>query len=332
MPTDSSRSQLAAGSTRVHPPALLVYLDAVARAGSIRKAAEGLHVASTALNRRILNLEEELGTPLFERLTHGVRLTAAGEIFMGYVRNSLSDLGSAVSRIEQLRGLVRGEVQLAAAESVTADLLPEAMARFRARHPGVRFRVRSGGTESLVKLLQDDAADLLLAHDPPPDDVLQPLAEWPQSLCALMRPDHPLATRNRLRLADCAPYPVALGEEGFGGRRLVDKVLAANRLQLDVALVASTVQGMVAFTRQTGAVSFQFDIGARHELRLGGLVAVPLSDRAFTGTKLVLAIRRGRRLPTAALHFAEVLRPLVQGTEGTPGAGEIEKAPARAES
>lgn len=315
-----------AGTVRVHPPALLVYLDAVARAGSIRKAAEGLHVASTALNRRILNLEEELGIPLFERLTHGVRLTAAGEIFMGYVRNSLSDLGSAVSQIEQLRGLVRGEVQVAAAESVTADLLPAAMAHFRTRHPGVRFRVRSGGTESLVKQLMDDAVDLLLAHDPPGDDGLQSLAEWPQSLCALMRPDHPLAGRPWLRLADCAAYPVALGEEGFGGRRLIDRAQDASRLKLDVALVASSVQGMVAFTRQTGAVSFQFDVGARPELRQGGLVAIPLSDRAFAGTKLVLAIRRGRRLPIAALRFAEVLRPLVHG------GGEIEKAPARAES
>src|SRR3954465_942622 len=94
-------------AARVHPPALLTYLDAVARAGSIRKAAEGLHVASTALNRRILNLEQEVGTPLFERLSHGVRLTAAGEIFMAYVRSSLSGLSSAVSQIEQLRGLVR---------------------------------------------------------------------------------------------------------------------------------------------------------------------------------------------------------------------------------
>lgn len=329
MPTESSRPPLAASTTRVHPPALLVYLDAVARAGSIRKAAEGLHVASTALNRRILNLEEELGTPLFERLTHGVRLTAAGEIFIGYVRNSLSDLGSAVSRIEQLRGLVRGEVQVAAAESVTADLLPEAMARFRDRHPGVRFRVRSGGTGALVRQLLDDAVDLLLAHDPPGDEALETLAEWPQTLCALMRPDHALASRARLRLADCAPFPVALGEEGFGGRRLIDRVLATSRLQLDVALVASTVQGMVAFTRQTGAVSFQFDVGARHELRRGDLVAVPLTDRALAGTKLMLAIRRGRRLSTAALHFAQLLRPLVQGLHD---AGEIEKAPARAES
>ena len=56
----------------LHPPRAYIYLDAVARAGSIRKAAEKLHVASTALNRMILELEEQAGTPLFERLPRGV--------------------------------------------------------------------------------------------------------------------------------------------------------------------------------------------------------------------------------------------------------------------
>jgi DNA-binding transcriptional LysR family regulator len=311
---------------RVHPPALLVYLDAVARAGSIRKAAEGLHIASTALNRRILNLEEELGTPLFERLSHGVRLTAAGEIFIGYVRSSLGDLASAVSQIEQLRGLVRGEVQVAAAESVTSDLLPQAMARFQAQYPGVRFRVRSGGTDTLLELLMADAVDLMLAHDPPPGDALQVLAELAQPLCAVLRTDHPLAGRPAIRLADCAPHPVALGEESFGGRRLIDKVLTANRLKLNVALVASSVQSMLAYTRQTGAISFQFEVGTRHAVRQGGLVAVALSDRGLGRTRLVLAARRGRALPIAALRFAEQLR----GTLSVPG--EIEKAPPRSKN
>ncbi len=302
-PTDPTSSP----PVRVHPPALLAYLDAVARAGSIRKAAESLHVASTALNRRILNLEDELGTPLFERLPQGVRLTAAGEIFMNYVRNSLHELGSAVSQIEQLRGLVRGQVQLAAAESVTSELLPGVIARFQVRHPGVRFRVRSGGTDALLAHLLADDADLMLAHDPPPDDALQRLAEVPQPMYALLRKDHPLAQRASIRLADCAPHPVALGEESFGGRRLIEQVMQSARLKLDVALVASSVQAMAAYTRHTGAISFQYEVGTRHEVARG-LVALPLTDRPLARSRLVLAARRGRSLPIAAMRFCDLLR------------------------
>ena len=70
----------------------LKYFDEVARAGSIRQAAEALHVAPSSVNRRIQDLEEELGVPLFERLPRGMRLTAAGELFVQYVRGRASAL------------------------------------------------------------------------------------------------------------------------------------------------------------------------------------------------------------------------------------------------
>ena len=88
----------------------LHYVDAVARCGSIRGAAETLHVAASAVNRRIQDLEDELGTPLFERLTRGVRLTAAGELFLGYARRRHADLEQVRSQIEDLRGVRRGRV------------------------------------------------------------------------------------------------------------------------------------------------------------------------------------------------------------------------------
>ena len=70
----------------------LNYFDEVARAGYFRKAAERLHVAPSAVNRRIQDLEAELGLPLFERLPRGMRLTAAGELFMHYVRSREAEL------------------------------------------------------------------------------------------------------------------------------------------------------------------------------------------------------------------------------------------------
>jgi len=296
---------------RVHPPATWVCLDAVARAGSIRKAAERLHMASSALNRRVLQIEDELGTPVFERLAQGVRLTAAGEIFLGHVRQSLTGLEAAVSQIEQLRGLVRGEVRIAAAESVSLSLLPAAIGAFQARHPGVRFRLQLGGTQRLMADLLADQADLLLAHDPPEDEALQRLAELPQALCAVLRPDHPLAGRSGLRLADCAAWPVALGDESHGGRRLIDGLLQRSRLQLNVALVASSVQAMLAHTRETGVISFQFAVGTLREVARGEVVAVPLVDRALARNRLVLAVRRGRTLPIAALRFGRTLQDVL---------------------
>src|ERR1700688_1008634 len=76
--------------SRLRPPRLLTYVDAVARYGSIRKAAAALNIASSALNRQILDLEVDLGAPLFERLPRGVRVTSAGEAFLVYARDRKS--------------------------------------------------------------------------------------------------------------------------------------------------------------------------------------------------------------------------------------------------
>jgi DNA-binding transcriptional LysR family regulator len=291
----------------LHPPRHYTYLDAVARAGSIRKAAEKLHVASTALNRKILEIEAEVGTPLFERLPRGVRLTAAGELLVAAVRRGIADLRSAASQIEQLRGLVRGTVRVGGAESVATDYMPQAIAHYQESHPGVQFQLLSGVTGQLVAALLRDDVELVMVHDPQPSEGVRVLTALPQPLCAMLRPDHPLASRPSLRLADCADYPLALGDASFGSRRLIDAVCAQSRIALKVALEASAVQTLKEFTLRTGAISFQFEIGTRREARRGEIVAIPLRDRAFLGSQLVLATRAGRVLPMATMSFLEGL-------------------------
>ena len=118
---------------RLRPPVCLTYVDAVARHGSIRKAADTLNVASSALNRQILDLEKDFGSALFERLPRGVRLTAAGEVFLAYTRQAISELKAVESQVEQLRGLVRGQVGVAAVELVAGELLPSAITHSRRR-------------------------------------------------------------------------------------------------------------------------------------------------------------------------------------------------------
>ncbi|MDP1293692.1 LysR substrate-binding domain-containing protein, partial [Klebsiella variicola] len=79
----------------------------------------------------------------------------------------ISELKVAESRIEQLHGLVHGQVNVAAAESVAGELLPSAITKFQAAHPKVRFHVRIGAPEELVEALIADQVDLILTHDAP---------------------------------------------------------------------------------------------------------------------------------------------------------------------
>ena len=91
----------------------LLFIDAVAKAGSIRRAAETLAITSTVLNRQILSKEEELGVPIFERLPRGVRLSTAGEILIHHIRAQLGDMERVKSQIVDLAGERRGHVSIA---------------------------------------------------------------------------------------------------------------------------------------------------------------------------------------------------------------------------
>ena len=110
----------------------LQYIDAIARHGSIRKAAENLAITPSALNRRLLSMEEELGQPIFERLANGVRLSTAGEILLEHVRNQLSDMERVKSRIADLAGVRRGTVSIACSGELMGAFLRKQIEQHRA--------------------------------------------------------------------------------------------------------------------------------------------------------------------------------------------------------
>jgi len=292
------------------PPRIFAYADAVARYGSIRKAATALHIVSSALNRRILDLEEELGTPLFERLPRGVRPTAAGELYLAYVRRSIRELEAVGAQIEGLRRLLTGRVRLAVAESVTGHMLPTAIARFQAQHPNVTFHVWIDGPKGLTDALATDAADLILTHDPLERPQVSVIASAHQPFCALVAPDHPLAGRASLRLRDCVDYPIAMPDTTLAARALIDRALLRASFKLEPALVSNSVELTKTFARQNQAVCFQFRIAGKADP--SGMHAIPLTDPGFAQATLVLATRRNRVLPVAAAAFAEQLEEVFE--------------------
>jgi DNA-binding transcriptional LysR family regulator len=304
-------AQVAAGlaseppSWRLQPPTIFSYLDAVAHHGSIRKAADALHIASSALNRRVLDLEAEVGSPLFERLPRGVRATAAGELLLAYVRRSLKELRQVEAQIDGLRGLVHGRVRIAVAESVTGRMLPDAIADYYGRHPGVGFSVRVGGPKEIAAALLRDKADLILTHEVSDDPDMVILAETQQPLCVLVTPEHPLAGRTQLRLSECVAYPIAMPDETLAARTLLDLSLRRHSIRFEPALVSNSIETTKMFARSSNGLCFSFHIGKRPDV--SGMISIPLTDPELQDASLRLVSRRGRVLPVAAASFAEQL-------------------------
>jgi DNA-binding transcriptional LysR family regulator len=284
---------------------ILGYVDEVARTGSIRKAAARLNATASAVNRRIADLEHELGAQLFERKPRGVRLTAAGELFVRYIRAQEAEIERVQSQIEDLKGLRRGEVRIACSQAVAFDFLPRVVAAYRTRYPDVRFDVRVLDHVRATAALADYDVDLILVFRPTFLATLEPLVRLEQRLVALMAEGHPLAARPAIRLRDCAPYPIALADRGFGGRQLLDEVCARANLRLDIVAESNSFEFLRNLVRHGGLITFQIEIGT--EFGGDGLVRRTIDGRDIPRADLVLGQLRGRNLPLASAVFAEQL-------------------------
>jgi DNA-binding transcriptional LysR family regulator len=298
---------------------ILRAVELIARMGSIRKAAEKLHIVSSALTRQVQELERELGEPVFERKARGVVLTAAGEIFVRYSRGAIHELDLVRSQIEDLRGLRGGTVVVSAIEAVATTILPQAIIGFRKRNPRVRFEVSILGGEQVVQSVVADEAQIGITFNPAPHVDFEPIAEIPQELCAVMAAGHPLAGRAGLRLRDCQAYPLVLGDGSLGGRVLLERFLARASIRLEPVLVSNSVEMMKTLARLSDAICFQIGAGLGVVGGDKGLRVLPLADPGLRSGKLMLGTRRGRLLPVAAAVFCEQLRVALGG--GRAGGG-----------
>lgn len=295
----------------------LNYVDEVARVGSIRQAADRLHIAPSAVNRRILDLEAELGTPLFERLPRGVRLTTAGELFVAYIRSRAAQLEQVRSEIEDLQGLRRGNVKLVASQALASVFLPKAVADFRTSHPLVDVQVRFGDHLQALQSLRNFETDLALVFNLAPDADIERIAEIEQKLVATMHRSHPLAQRTDLRLRDCVDYPLVLPVREIGGRQLLDQFLARSSIKLRPVVESNSFEFLRGYLRYEQAISFQIAIGA--VIQGDELVARDITDRGFPRGQLVLASLRTRQLPVISHAFAADLLATLQNAKTVAG-------------
>ncbi len=297
------------------------YVDEVARAGSLRQAAERLNITPSALQRRIQDVEEDLGALLFERLPTGVRLTAAGEAFVRWVRSQASDLERVQSQIEDLSGLRRGQVRIACSQALAASLLPQEIARFTAAYPLVHFAVSVRDHGRAITMLREYDTDLALVFRPTRHPEFEPLMTVGQRLVAIMAAGHPLAARSRLRLRDCAAFPLALLDRSFAGRQIVEDAMAGSSAVFDVRLEANSFEFLRSYVARTDAITLQIELGAMPDMTDAGLAMRPIDDRDGLHGSLVLGQLRGRALPIAVAKFADQLTRSLDALRTMPMAG-----------
>jgi LysR family transcriptional activator of glutamate synthase operon len=183
----------------------LAYVEAVARHRHFTRAAEELHVAQSALSHQVRRLEAELGTELFRRTTRSVEVTEAGAVISSGARRILADVEDLRGEVDELRGLIRGNISIGALPPVGDIDVPGVLARFQAGYPEVEVHVRGGVVEEFIRFLNRDEIDaaFCLRASPMPAGLRTERLGSEELVAALPR-GHPLAAKRGVRAGDLA--------------------------------------------------------------------------------------------------------------------------------
>jgi len=295
-------------------------LEAVARHGSFTKAADELHLAQSAVSQHVRRLEAELGVEVFRRNSRSVDLTAEGELVLAYAQRVLREVEGLHSELEELTGLLRGEVRVGGMYPTGVYDLAGVLADFRAQHPGVSIHMVEDTQDELLERLRRDELDCVFTAvdtDRIGNDFAATLL-WEDEFVVAMAPDHPLAARPRVTLEELAREDLIAYRENSALRMRLERKMSERGLAPRNALV-TTEMGAVRILASKGlGVAVLPRCVAEED-------GPPIAWRPFGPEPLTwpvaLVWRAARRQPPAAKAFLALA--LARAEEGAARPAEL---------
>jgi len=286
----------------------LTYFREVALCGSIRRAAEHLSIAPSAISRQIGNLEASLQATLFDRRSRRLTLTAAGDLVLAYCERAGADVEALRESLQQITGLQAGQVRVGSVEGMVTYFLSRYLASYDKRYPGVKVIVSVVGSRAVLELVRDGDVDLALAFGLPPRNPFRVHARLEQPLCVIVAPDHPLAPRRSVSFKSLADHRVALPDRSFQIRSLIDGIASKTKTPLDRVIETNTLEMAKGVVRNSELLTFLPRYAALREIANGELVAVPLQERDLAGTSVSLITMPSRQLSPAARKLLDTFK------------------------
>ncbi|MGZ0153497.1 LysR family transcriptional regulator [Kribbella sp. WER1] len=282
----------------------------VARLEHLSRAADELHVAQPSLSRSIARLENELGTPLFDR-TNRLRLNQAGALFRGYAERALGELDAGQRAVAEATEQGAGSVRLAA-ETFLA--LTEPIAAFKREHPRIEIELQQLPAEDMPRRLRAQDVDLCVASQPIPNAGLESAVLLDEPVLVVTPLDHPFAQRTSLRVEDLADEPFVIARKGQWQRWLLDRLFAETGLTPRIVCESDEAAAIQELIRSGLGIGFNPDF-ARRSMPDYPVAAIPV-DHPECRRTLSLLWSADANLSTAA----QLMRSAITAWPWTPPA------------
>ncbi|MGF6574219.1 transcriptional regulator, LysR family [Paraburkholderia fungorum] len=289
------------------------YFSAIVEHGSIRKAAEALHVSASAIDRQVLQAEKEIGAPLFERVPGGLRLTAAGEVFVNLVRGWQRDYRRALTQIDELQGLKRGHIEVAIIDALTEGFVAEVIAKLAVDHPGLTVGVQVLDNDEVARKIVAGDVDfgLLLASESTKDLQIRASANAP--LGVAFQPGHSLRDNADVRVSHTLDHKPILPAPPLVISERVTSLFDRHDVDAQRFMACNNTQMMRSLVRQGVGVAVLCWLDVAVDVAAGQMEFRPLKDTHLKPLQLHLCVAARRQLSHGA---REVIRYFETGMAG----------------
>ncbi|MGV6847389.1 MAG: LysR family transcriptional regulator [Marinibacterium sp.] len=283
----------------------LEMIEAVAKHGSLTRAAEAMNVTQPAISIQLRKLEAEVGIALLERSGRNVHLTEAGEEVLHHAQRMTRVLDDLKDNLEQFRGVNRGSLRIAVV-STANYFIPSEIAEFRRTHPGVEVNLHVANRDMILGMLESNTADLAITGQPPDDSdlIARPFKE--NRLVVIAPPDHPLTKQKTVSPVQLAECPFVVREPGSGTRAVMERAFQAHGISCQISCVLSSNEAVKQAVQAGLGLAVISQQTTELEAETGRLAVLDASDLTPV-RQWYIVYRNFRRLPPAALEFRNQL-------------------------
>ncbi|QDY43780.1 LysR family transcriptional regulator [Candidatus Pantoea soli] len=289
-----------------------LYFAEVARSGSLRKAAEKLHVSASAINRQILRAEAHFGTPLFERLPDGLRMTTAGELLYDDVMRWQREFRVTRQRFDDIQGLKRGHVSAGLVQSLTKGRIADAFATIAQEHHWLRLELTVDNSHRISQMIRQAEIDFGLILDPAGQSGLDVLAFAELEMGVVMPAAHPLSSKTALTLSELHQERHIMPGEALVVHERVAALYRRQGVAPDNLIACNDIRLIRSLIAQGAGVSVLSLLDVLTEVQEQQLAFVPLKNSVMRPLTLALCTAPSRQLSRAAQRVIQRMTAVIE--------------------
>lgn len=233
----------------------LKYFIKAAETLNFSEAAKASFVTQSTLSQQIRQLETELDVQLFQRNSHEVALTEAGEELLPYARHTIHSAESCFDRLHDLKQMLTGTLNIGVTYTFS-PILTETVLTFMQRYPQVKLNIYYKTMEELMQMLEKREVDFVLAFKPTQRyEQIESHILFDNHLSAIVRTGHPLSAKEKISMNELEPYELALPSRGLQARNTFECILAQRDYRLKVRIELNEVNILLKLIKGSDLVT-----------------------------------------------------------------------------